>query len=103
MTVGILKVPCPAGLDDRDGRSASYPGIAADFRHTFAVLKQLPCDVFLGAHGAYFDMLQKLDRATPASGAAIWIDPQGYRKHVEEREQAFAAELARQSGQSARQ
>ncbi len=101
--VGSWNVNPGFRLVDRDGRSASYPGIAADFRHTFAVLKQLPCDVFLGAHGAYFDMLQKLQHATPASGAAIWIDPQGYRKHVEEREQAFEAELARQSGQSARQ
>ena len=26
-----------------------YPRIAADYRHGFAVLKGLPCDVFLGA------------------------------------------------------
>ncbi|MGD1025136.1 MAG: subclass B3 metallo-beta-lactamase [Candidatus Sulfotelmatobacter sp.] len=29
----------------------SYPGIVQDFQHTFSVLRALPCDVFLGAHG----------------------------------------------------
>ena len=28
-----------------------YPEIAADYEKTFEVLKSLPCDVFLGAHG----------------------------------------------------
>jgi metallo-beta-lactamase class B len=32
----------------------NYPGIADDYVKTFAALKSLPCDVFLGAHGAYF-------------------------------------------------
>jgi metallo-beta-lactamase class B len=30
-----------------------YPEIADDFARTFEVLKSLPCDVFLGAHGSY--------------------------------------------------
>ena len=36
-----------------------YPEIAADFARTFEVLKGLPCDVFLGAHGAYYGMVEK--------------------------------------------
>src|ERR1700712_1692640 len=40
------------------GKPASYPGIAADYVHTFEVLRSLPCDFFLGAHGAYFNMLE---------------------------------------------
>src|ERR1700691_3093253 len=35
------------------------PGIADDKVKTFAVLKSLPCDLFLGAHGAYFGMKAK--------------------------------------------
>src|ERR1700761_7564699 len=30
------------------GHPASYPGISQDFAHTFAELKGMPCDVFLG-------------------------------------------------------
>ena len=33
------------------GHPVSYPGIVQDFPHTFAALRKLPCDVFLGAHG----------------------------------------------------
>jgi len=55
------------------GQPASYPGIATDYQHTFSVLKTLPCDVFLGAHGSYFDMLEKLHRLTPATAAAVWV------------------------------
>jgi metallo-beta-lactamase class B len=83
-------------LVDRPAQPASYPGIAADYRHTFATLKQLPCDVFLGAHGAYFGMLQKLDRIKAGAGENVWIDPSGYQAAVAEREQAFEAELKRQ-------
>lgn len=95
--VGSWNVNPGYRLVDRPGQPASYPGIAADFQHTFSVLRQLPCDVFLGAHGAYFDMLAKLRRLTPATAVTVWIDPQGYKAKVQEREQAFQAELARQS------
>jgi metallo-beta-lactamase class B len=95
--VGSWNVNPGYRLVDRPGQAASYPGIARDFQHTFALLKQLPCDVFLGAHGAYFDMLGKLQRLTPATASSVWIDPQGYQAAVQERESAFLAELARQS------
>ncbi len=39
----------------------AYPQIAADYKHGFEVLKSLPCDIFLGAHGGYFDMMEKYD------------------------------------------
>jgi len=93
--VGSWNVNPGYRLIDRPGQPASYPGIAADFEHTFAVLKRLPCDVFLGAHGAYFDMLAKIRRA-PGSASSVWIDPQGYHAAVEERERAFRTELSRQ-------
>jgi metallo-beta-lactamase class B len=78
------------------GKPASYPGIAADYRKTFAILKSLPCDVFLGAHGAYFDMDAKLARAQAGAGRSVWIDPQGYQKAVADREKDFEAELKKQ-------
>ncbi len=97
VVVGSWNVNPGYRLVDRPGQPASYPGIATDFKHTFAVLKKLPCDVFLGAHGSYFDMLGKLARRTPATAVTIWIDPQGYQAAVHERENAFLTELSRQS------
>ena len=74
---------------------AAYPTMAQDYERTFAVLKSLPCDLFLGAHGDYFEMEQKYPRRGK-SAENSFIDPAGYRRYVEGREQSFRAELARQ-------
>jgi metallo-beta-lactamase class B len=72
-----------------------YPQIASDYKKTFRVLANLPCDVFLGAHGVYYGMEEKLERLRQG-GQNAFVDPDGYRAFVEEREKAFRAELARQ-------
>ena len=74
------------------GKPASYPGIEQDFDHAFATYHALPCDIFLGAHGVYFDMLAKLDRV-PREGTAVWIDPDGYHQALNEKEAAFRKEV----------
>jgi len=76
-----------------------YPQIAADYVKTFALLKLLPVDLFLGAHGAYFDLKDKLPKMT-AGGPNVFVDPAGYKAYVAEREQAFEQELARQTAQA---
>jgi metallo-beta-lactamase class B len=78
-------------------KNAAYPGIAQDYEQTFRTLKALPCDVFLGAHGGYFGMEAKFQRIKEG-GANPFVDPEGYRSYVAEREQAFRRELAKQSG-----
>jgi len=62
---------------DTPGQPASYPGIKKDFYKTFATLRALPCDIFLGAHGIYFDLLPKVNRMQ-TEGEAAFIDPKGY-------------------------
>ena len=78
-----------------------YSQIAADYEKTFRVLASLPCDVFLGAHGDYYNMDEKLQRL-PTSGGNPFIDPEGYRAYVKDREQAFRAALALQQHSSKR-
>lgn len=75
--------------------NALYPQIATDFEKTFKVLKSLPADIFLGAHGSYFDMDAKYARMK-AGAATPFVDPDGYKKYVDEREKAFRSTLARQ-------
>ncbi len=72
-----------------------YPGIAQDYEKTFQVLKSLPVDVFLGAHGAYYGMDAKYPKMT-AGGANVFIDPAGYKAYIANREAAFRKELAKQ-------
>src|SRR3954469_7638231 len=69
-----------------------YPQIAGDYVKTFALLKTLPVDLFLGAHGAYFDLKGKLATMS-AGGPNVFVDPAGYKAYVAEREQAFEKEL----------
>ena len=73
-----------------------YPRIAQDYERTFRVLKSLPCDVFLGAHGSYYEMEAKFARLKEG-GSNPFIDPEGYQRYVSDREQAFRAELKKQS------
>jgi metallo-beta-lactamase class B len=74
---------------------AAYPQMASDFEKTFDSLRTLHTDVFLGAHGAYYGMEAKY--AALKNGASNpFIDPEGYKKYVADREQAFRAELGRQ-------
>ncbi len=76
--------------------NATYPGIAADYERTFRVLKGLPIDIFLGAHGSYFDLETKYAQQKK-KGFAAFIDPEGYARYVADREQAFRRELAKQT------
>jgi metallo-beta-lactamase class B len=76
--------------------NALYPKIAQDYARTFRTLRALPCDVFLGAHGAYYGMEAKFARVKEGAPNPF-IDPAGYRGYVAEREQAFRGELKKQS------
>jgi metallo-beta-lactamase class B len=73
----------------------NYPQMAADFKAEFPTLKSLPCDIFLGAHGLYFDLLAKVDRVKSGDKNAF-IDPSGYQAYIADRQQAFEEELAKQ-------
>ncbi|HEY6176572.1 MAG TPA: subclass B3 metallo-beta-lactamase [Kofleriaceae bacterium] len=73
-----------------------YPGIADDYRRMFRVLGGLHCDLFLGAHGSYFGMLDKVAKMKPGAPNPF-IDPDGYKKFVAQKELEFRTELDKQS------
>ena len=80
---------------DRPGHPASYPGIAQDFAQTFRTLRSLPCDIFLGEHGSYFNLLAKLPRLQ-AEGPTVFVDPEGYKQFVDKYQQIFEAALQKE-------
>jgi len=58
-------------------------------------MKSLRCDIFLGAHAGYFDLKKKYallnhQKINP------FIDPNGYKKHVAQKEREFYSELEKQ-------
>ncbi len=73
-----------------------YPEIADDFTRTFRLLKSLPCDIFLGAHGNYYGMEGKFARLQQDSKTNPFVDPEGYRAYVENRDSAFRETLEKQ-------
>ena len=75
--------------------NAAYPQIAQDYERMWRVLKSLPCDIFLGAHGEYFNMEEKYARMKNG-GPNPFIDPDGYKAYVAQKEKDFYAELAKQ-------
>jgi metallo-beta-lactamase class B len=76
--------------------NTQYPQIAEDYESMFKTLKSLPCDIFLGAHGNYYGMEDKFARLNKDGGNSF-VDPEGYTSYVAEREEAFHAELKKQS------
>jgi metallo-beta-lactamase class B len=80
--------------------NSAYPNIIADYERTFRVLKALPCDVFLGSHGSFFSLAEKIKRMNAGSKTNVFIDPQGYSRFVRENEEAFRKECTRQSTSS---
>lgn len=77
----------------------SYPGIRADFERSFATLRALHPDIFLGSHGDFFDLQRKRRaRATTVDSVAPFIDPDGYVRYVDRAERRFRDLLAKQTG-----
>lgn len=77
--------------------NTAYPGIASDYERMFTALKSLPADIFLGAHGSYFDMEAKYARMKPGAPNPF-VDPDGYKKFVAQKELEFRNELVKQKG-----
>jgi metallo-beta-lactamase class B len=82
--------------------NAQYPGIERDYEYTFRRLRQLPCDIFLGAHGNFFDLLGKNERLRRGDKPNPFIDPEGYKKYLDSSEAAFQKELRAQRAAASR-
>lgn len=96
----VVVVSSASILDYRFVGKESYPGIAADFERTFAVLEALPVQIFLAPHGGFFDLAGKRERA--ASGMGLrnpWVDPAGYKAWVARAKDAFLAAVESQKAE----
>ena len=75
----------------------SYPGIRLDFERSFKTLRGLPADIFLGAHGSFFDLERKRRETLNAKDPAEpFIDRAGYLEYIDAMEKRFRGELAKQ-------
>src|SRR5215510_1008682 len=66
----------------------AWPNIADVYAKSFQILKQLPCDVFLGPHASFFAMERKAKQLGTATSNPF-IDPDGYQKYISSFEHAY--------------
>ena len=86
---------CSATVAGQSLSPEAYPGIVADFRSTFARVRGLQADVFLGNHAGFFDLEAKRERQI-AGDANAFVDPPALQAFNSELEEAFEAALTRQ-------
>jgi metallo-beta-lactamase class B len=77
-----------------------YPGIVADYRKTFALLKTIKADVYLAPHAEFFDLPGKRARLV-AGQPNPFVNPDELQHAVTAFETAFDAGLAKQEAQKA--
>lgn len=99
-TYDVVFVGSQSSLDYKFVAQESYPGIAADFVKSFAVLKNLPCDIFLASHGSFFHFVDKRERFMRGEKNAF-VDPDGYTRYLAESEKDFRQKVDRQKQEAA--
>jgi metallo-beta-lactamase class B len=72
-----------------------YPQIADDYVRSFATLRKLPCDIFLAAHIAFYDLESKYPKLAQG-GPNPFLDHAGYLAYIDLKEKQFNQELERQ-------
>lgn len=94
----IIVFPCCTSVNPgyRLVVNPSYPGIAADFRRTIAMLESLKPDIWLPAHPNVFGFEGKRARAAK-EGVQAWVDPDGYGQWVAKGKANFEALVAKEN------
>jgi metallo-beta-lactamase class B len=77
-----------------------YAGIASDYEYTFRLLRSLPCDVFLGPHGSFFNLKDKAKRLARGEKPNPFIEGKSYRDFLERTEKEFVDLLSKQKTRS---
>ncbi|MEO5760806.1 MAG: subclass B3 metallo-beta-lactamase [Vicinamibacteria bacterium] len=77
----------------------NYPGIRADFEHTFRLLRSLPEDIWVTSHARAFGRYRKFVESGKAKDpVAPFIDREGYLAFIDAGEKGFRELLAKQQG-----
>ncbi len=81
----------------------NYPGMIDDFRATFKKARTFPVQVFLSSHASFFNLAEKYEQLQKRSPGDRnpFVDPEGYKMHVDEYEKSFEAAVAARQAQPA--
>src|SRR5579864_3753364 len=74
----------------------NYPGMVDDFRATYKKARTFPVEVWVSSHASFFNMAakyEKLQKRGPGDPNPF-VDPEGYKAHVDQYEKSFEAAVA---------
>ena len=95
-TYNVVFMGSTSAPDYKLVNNPKYPNIVADYQRSFRVLESLPCDVFLGPHGSFFGLTEKMTGLEQGAKTNPFIDPQGYRDFLKDSKQNFYEQLKTQ-------
>ncbi len=75
----------------------NYPGIIEDFRATYKKARTFPAEVWVSSHASFYHMADKYAKLEKRreGDPNPFVDPEGYKAHVDEYEKSFEAALAK--------
>ncbi len=77
--------------------NSTWAGVGEAYAKSFAKLKALSCDVFLGPHAPFFDMEEKVKRLGTQPNP--FIDPQGLRNFIADNEKTYQEHVKREQNE----
>lgn len=83
------------------GSLTQYPGIIDDFRATYKKARTFPVEAWVSSHASFYGLPEKyakLEKRGP-SDPNPFVDPEGYKAHVDQFEKSFEEALARPPAQ----
>jgi metallo-beta-lactamase class B len=81
--------------------NTDYPEIVDDFRATYKKARTFPVELWVSSHASFYGLAakyEKLQKRGPGDPNPF-VDPEGYKAHVDQFEKNFEAALARQQDQ----
>ena len=76
----------------------TWAGIREAYANSFATLKSLPCDVFLGPHAPFFDMEAKVPKMLSGK-PNLFYRPSRYKRYIA-REKSYLEQVAKERTES---
>jgi len=78
--------------------NADYPEIVEDYKATFKKARAMQPDVWVSSHASFFGLAEKYEKlkARKDGDPNPFVDPEGYKAHVDQFEKIFETALAKQ-------
>ena len=73
-----------------------YPGILDDFRATYKKARTFPVELWVSSHASFYNLAEKYEKLQKRgpNDPNPFVDPEGYKAHVDQYEKSFEAALA---------